>query len=173
MRHSAIKQINPDNAKNLEQKWVFQVDSSLQNFEATPLVADGVMYFTQPINDVVALDAKTGRVFWIFRHPLPPDIKPCCGSVNRGLAISGETLFLGTLDGQLIAIDAVSGRQVWMTHVAPNYATGYSLTMAPLVVKDMVIVGVAGGEYGIRGYIAAFEAKTGKETWRFNTIPRP
>src|ERR1700680_3251509 len=116
------------------------------------------MYFTQPINDVVALDAKTGRVFWIFRHNLPPDIKPCCGSVNRGLAMLGNTLFLGTLDGKLIALDAKNGKPIWTAEVAPDYASGYSITMAPLVVKDKVIVGVAGGAFGIRGFIAAYYA---------------
>ncbi len=173
LRHSPLKQIDPSNANNLEQKWVFQVDSSLQNFEATPLVVDGIMYFTQPVNDVVALDAKTGRVFWIYRHNLPNDIKPCCGSVNRGVAILGNTLFYGTLDGQLIALDTRSGRPVWINKVAPNYNVGYSLTVAPLVVKDKVVVGIAGGEYGIRGFIAAYDAATGKEAWRFNTIPGP
>jgi alcohol dehydrogenase (cytochrome c) len=173
LRHSLLRQIDPTNAKNLEQKWVFQVDSSLQNFEATPLVVDGIMYFTQPINDVVALDAKTGRVFWIFRHNLPPDIKPCCGSVNRGVAILGDTLFYGTLDGQLIALDTKSGRPVWTVTVAPDYATGYSLTMAPLIIKDKVVIGIAGGEYGISGFVAAFEASSGKQAWRFNTVPGP
>jgi alcohol dehydrogenase (cytochrome c) len=173
LRHSLLKQIDPNNAKNLEQKWVFQADSSLQNFEATPLVVDGVMYFTQPINDVVALDAKTGRVFWIYRHNLPNDIKPCCGSVNRGVAVLGNKVFFGTLDGQLIALDAKNGTPVWVDKVAPNYAAGYSLTMAPLIVKDKVITGVAGGEFGIRGFIVAFDAETGKEAWRFNTVPGP
>jgi alcohol dehydrogenase (cytochrome c) len=173
LRHSLLRQIDPANVKNLEQKWVFQVDSSLQNFEATPLVVDGIMYFTQPINDVVALDAKTGRVFWIYRHNLPPDIKPCCGSVNRGVAVLGNRVFFGTLDGQLIALDAKSGHPVWIDKVAPNYAAGYSLTMAPLIIKDKVVTGVAGGEFGIRGYIAAFDAATGKEAWRFNTVPGP
>src|SRR5579863_5365227 len=98
LRHTALKQIDANNVKNLEQKWVFQADTSLQNFEATPLVVDGIMYLTQPINDVVALDAKTGRVFWVFRHNVPSDVKPCCGSVNRGLAILGDTLFLATMD---------------------------------------------------------------------------
>ena len=172
-RHSLLRQIDPTNVKNLEQKWVFQVDSSLQNFEATPLVVDGIMYFTQPINDVVALDAKTGRVFWMYRHNLPPDIKPCCGSVNRGVAILGDTLFYGTLDGQLIALDTKSGRPVWTVTVAPEYATGYSLTMAPLIVKDKVVIGIAGGEYGIAGFVAAFDAASGKQAWRFNTIPGP
>jgi alcohol dehydrogenase (cytochrome c) len=173
LRHSLLRQIDTGNAKNLEQKWVFQADSSLQNFEATPLVIDGIMYFTQPINDVVALDAKTGRVFWIYRHNLPADIKPCCGSVNRGVAVLGNKVFYGTLDGQLIALDAKSGTPVWIDKVAPNYAAGYSLTMAPLIVKDKVITGVAGGEFGIKGYIVAFDAETGKEVWRFNTVPGP
>ena len=89
-RHSLLTQVDLTNVKRLQQAWVFQGDSSLQNFEATPIVADGVMYFTQPINDVVALDAKTGRVYWIYRHNLPADIKPCCGSVNRGVAVLGD-----------------------------------------------------------------------------------
>jgi alcohol dehydrogenase (cytochrome c) len=172
-RHSLLTQIDARNVQRLQQAWVFQVDSSLQNFEATPLVVDGVMYFTQPINDVVALDAKTGRVYWIFRHQLPADIRPCCGSVNRGVAVLGDRVFYGTLGGQLIALDAKSGRPVWTRALIPNYADGYSLTMAPLAVKDRIVVGVAGGEFGIRGWIAAFEAATGREVWRFNTVPRP
>src|SRR5215510_13699976 len=172
-RHSLLTQIDQNNVKRLQIAWVFQGDSSLQNFEATPLVADGVMYFTQPINDVVAADAKTGRVYWIYRHNLPNDIKPCCGSVNRGVAVLGDRVFFGTLDGKLIALDRRSGRPVWIDNVAPNYATGYSLTMAPLIVKDKVITGVAGGEFGIRGYIIAFDAETGKEVWRFSTVPGP
>jgi alcohol dehydrogenase (cytochrome c) len=172
-RHSQLKQIDASNVKRLQQAWVFQVDSSLQNFEATPIVADGVMYFTQPINDVVALDAKSGRVYWIYRHNLPPDIKPCCGSVNRGVAVLGDRVFYGTLDGQLIALDAKTGRPVWTNTLAPNYADGYSLTMAPLIIKDKVVVGVAGGEYGIKGWVAAFDTATGKQVWRFNTVPGP
>src|SRR5262249_682462 len=146
---------------------------SLQNFEATPLVVDGIMYFTQPINDVVALDARTGRVFWIYRHNLPNDIKPCCGSVNRGVAVLGNKVFFGTLDGQLIALDAKNGTAVWVDKGGANYGAGYSVTMAPLIVKDKVVTGVAGGEFGIKGYIVAFDAETGKEAWRFNTVPGP
>jgi alcohol dehydrogenase (cytochrome c) len=170
-RHTTLGQITPDNVKNLEQKWVFQVDS-LQNFEATPLVVDGIMYFTQPINDVVALDAKTGRAFWVYKYTPNPAAKPCCGSVNRGLAILGDTLYLATLDARLVALDAKNGRPLWNIEVADINA-GYTLTLAPLVVKDKVVVGVSGGEFGIRGFIAAYDAKTGKEAWKFYTIPAP
>ncbi len=130
------------------------------------------MYLTQPPNDVVAIDARTGRIFWLYQYRPAPDSKVCCGAVNRGLAILGDTLFMATVDARLIAIDARSGKPVWNTKVADNEA-GYSMTLAPLVVKDKVIVGVAGGEYGIRGFVAAYDAKTGKEAWRFYTIPGP
>jgi alcohol dehydrogenase (cytochrome c) len=170
-RYSALDRITPRNVKTLEQKWVFQAES-LQKFEATPLVIDGIMYLTQPPNDVVAIDARTGRIFWLYQYKPAPDSKVCCGAVNRGLAILGDTLFMATVDARLIAIDARSGKPLWNTKVADN-ETGYSMTLAPLVVKDKVIVGVAGGEYGIRGFVAAYEAKTGKEVWRFYTIPGP
>ena len=130
------------------------------------------MYLTQPPNDVVALDARTGRVFWIYNHAVAPDITTCCGLINRGLAILGDRLFMATVDAQLVAVDAKNGKPLWKTRVA-DPALRYSMTLAPLVVKDKVIVGVAGGEWGIRGFIAAYDAKTGKEAWRFNTIPGP
>src|SRR5262245_16760588 len=115
-RHSALKQITAANVKNLEMKWVFQAQS-LQTFEATPLVVDGIMYLTQAPNDVVALDAKTGRVFWIYHYVLPQSLAVCCGQVNRGLAIAGDTLFMGTLDAHLVAIDARTGHAIWKTKV--------------------------------------------------------
>ena len=170
-RHSALRQIAPENVKNLEQKWVFQ-GQVIGNWEATPLVVDGIMYVTQRPNDVVALDAKTGRAFWTYRYNTPTDQKACCGANNRGVAILGDRLFMGTLDAHLVAIDAKLGRPLWDIVVA-DYTQGYSLTLAPLVIKDKVIVGVGGGEYGIRGFVAAYDAATGKEAWRFNTIPGP
>jgi alcohol dehydrogenase (cytochrome c) len=170
-RYSTLRQINPANVKTLEQKWVFQAES-LEKFETTPLVVDGIMYITQAPSDALALDAKTGRVFWIYRYYASPDVKPCCGSVNRGLAILGDTLFLATLDAHLVALDAKTGRPLWNTKVA-DASAGYAMTVAPLVVKDKVIVGVAGGEFGIRGFIAAYSVNTGREVWRFNTIPGP
>ena len=170
-RHSLLTEITPANVKNLEMKWMYQATVT-GNWQTSPLVVDGIMYLTQRPNDVVALDARTGRVFWIYRHTLDTTQIVCCGANNRGLAILGDTLFMGTLDAHLVAIDAKSGRPLWTTKVAESKA-GYSLTLAPLVVKDKVIVGVGGGEFGIRGFIAAYDARTGKEVWRFYTIPGP
>ena len=170
-RYSALDQITPGNIQNLEQKWVFQA-RSIEKFEATPLVVDGVMYTVQAPNDIVALDAVTGRIFWIYSYSPAPQARPCCGRVNRGLAILGNTLFMGTVDAHIVAVDATSGHLLWNTKVADPLA-GYAITHAPLVVKDKVIVGTAGGEYGIRGFLAAYDVRTGKEVWRFNTIPGP
>jgi alcohol dehydrogenase (cytochrome c) len=170
-RYSQLTQITPDNVKTLELQWVFQA-KSIEKFEATALVVDGIMYTVQPPNDIVALDAATGRTFWQYSYRPSPASRPCCGRVNRGLAILGETLFMGTIDGHLVAVDAKTGSLIWDTAVARPEA-GYSLTHAPLVVKDKVIVGTAGGEYGIRGFLAAYDARTGKEAWRFYTIPGP
>ena len=170
-RHSLLDQITTANAGELELQWVFQAQS-LQSFESTPLVVDGIMYLTEAPSTVVALDAKLGRVFWTYEHAPSSEARPCCGRVNRGLAILDHTLFLAGLDAELIAIDAVTGRPVWQTTVADPSA-GYTMTMAPLVVKDKVVVGIAGGEYGIRGFIAAYDAAAGDEVWRFHTIPAP
>ncbi|MEO2196546.1 MAG: PQQ-binding-like beta-propeller repeat protein, partial [bacterium] len=170
-RHTKLDQITPDNVEDLELSWVFQA-GSLEAFQATPLVVDGIMYLTEPVNNVVALDAKRGSVFWKFEYTPSADARPCCGAVNRGLAILDDTLFLATLDGNLIALDAVAGKPLWQTTVA-DPTEGYALTLAPLVIKDKVMVGVAGGEYGIRGYIDAYDAKTGELAWRFYTIPGP
>jgi alcohol dehydrogenase (cytochrome c) len=131
------------------------------------------MYVTQPPNDVVALDARTGRVFWVYEYRPSPEARPCCaGLVNRGLAILGHTLFMAAIDAHLVAIDARNGAPLWKVKVA-DVAESYVMTLAPLVVKDKVLVGVAGGEYGIRGFVAAYDARTGNEAWRFHTIPAP
>jgi alcohol dehydrogenase (cytochrome c) len=170
-RYTPLSQITADNVPNLEQKWMYQ-GAVMGNWQSTPLVVDGVMYVTQRPNDVVALDAKTGRVFWTYQWVPDPNQKACCGANNRGVAILGDRLFMGTLDSRLIALDAVTGRSIWNVTIA-DIKSAYSITMAPLVVKDKVIVGVGGGEYGIRGFVAAYDAKTGKELWRFHTIPEP
>lgn len=170
-RHSPLVQITPQNVKNLEQQWVFQA-RSLEKFEATPLVVDGILYTVQAPNDIVALDPVSGRVFWTYSYSPSTLARPCCGRVNRGVAIAGQTLFMGTIDAHLVAVDARSGSPLWNVTLA-NPEAGYAITHAPLVIKDKVIVGVAGGEFGIRGFISAYDVKTGKQAWRFNTIPGP
>jgi alcohol dehydrogenase (cytochrome c) len=170
-RHSLLRQIDPSNVANLELKWILP-NQVFGAWQSTPLVVDGIMYLTQRPNDVLAVDAKTGRVFWLYRYTVSPEARVCCGANNRGVAILGDTLFLATLDAHLVAIDARSGRPLWDVAVG-NPSLGYSMTMAPLVVKDKVLVGLGGGEYGIRGFIAAFDAQTGAEVWRFHTIPGP
>ena len=170
-RYSTLSQITPANAKDLEIKWVFQADS-VQKMEATPLVVNGVMYVTQPPNDIIALDAKEGRVFWTYHYPVPTDVHLCCGLVNRGLAILGNTLFMGTVNGHLLAVDAKDGHLLWDVQLGDNQF-GYGITEAPLVVKDKVIVAMAGAESGIRGFVAAFSAQTGAPVWKFYTVPGP
>ena len=170
-RYSLLRQINPANVRNLEMKWMLQAQVA-GPWEASPIVVDGIMYLTQRPNDVMAVDAKTGRIFWIYKYVGTTDYRVCCGAENRGLAIRGHTLFMGTLDAHLVALDARSGRLLWDTRVA-DFAHGYSVTLAPLVVKDKVIIGVGGGEWGIRGFVAAYDAVTGREAWRFHTVPAP
>src|SRR6185503_13023474 len=117
LRYSLLRQVEPANVKNLELKWVFQAQS-LEKFEATPLVVDGIMYVSQAPNDVLALDAKTGRVFWQYHYAPAPTARPCCGQVNRGVAMLGDTLFMATIDAHVVAIDARNGRPIWDTKVA-------------------------------------------------------
>jgi alcohol dehydrogenase (cytochrome c) len=169
-RNSRLSQITPQNAKNLELKWVFQA-RWLDPYETTPLVVNGVLYTMQG-DDVVALDATNGRLFWIYRYTPDAAARLCCGRISRGLAILGDTLYMAAVDAHLIAIDAKTGTPLWNTTVA-NTASGYTMTVAPLVIKNKVIIGVAGGEYGIRGFIAAYDAHTGKEQWRFYTTAGP
>ena len=168
-RYSRLTAIDKSNVNQLEVKWVKQLET-LADVETTPLVVDGVMYLTQSPSNVIALDASTGSQFWTYEHTLPEKLSLCCGRQNRGVAILGETLFLGTLDAKLIALDAKTGAIQWETQSA-DAATGYSKTAAPLVIGDKVISGIAGGEYGIRGFLDAYDAKTGELAWRFYTIP--
>lgn len=170
-RFSRLNQINEANVDRVRVKWVRQFVLN-ELFETSPLVLDGTMYATLPLNKVVALDARTGLRYWGYEHPLPEQIIHCCGRVNRGLAMLGDTLYMGTLDAHLVALDAKSGNVVWNVKVAEHEA-GYSITGAPLIVKDMVITGIAGGEYGIRGFLDAYDTKTGELRWRRYTIPVP
>ncbi|HWV93592.1 MAG TPA: PQQ-binding-like beta-propeller repeat protein, partial [Vicinamibacterales bacterium] len=152
-RHSQLTQITPANVKNLELKWILP-NQVFGAWQSSPIVVDGMMYITQRPNDVLAVDAKTGRVFWQYRYVVSPDARVCCGANNRGVAILGDALYMGTLDGHLVSIDRTSGRSLWDVPVG-DPKLGYSITMAPLIVKDKVLVGSGGGEYGIRGFIAA------------------
>jgi alcohol dehydrogenase (cytochrome c) len=175
-RYSQLTQISPANVKNLELQWIWQA-RSLEKFEATALAVDGVLYTLQgpPVQgsyQVVALDAVTGRPFWTLEYRPGADAGPCCGRVSRGLSILGDTLFMGTIDAHLLAIDAKTGKILWNTEAA-RAADKFSITHAPLVLKDKIIVGVAGGDRGVRGFIAAYNARDGKEAWRFYTIPGP
>ncbi len=170
-RYSPLNQINTSNAARLRPVWMYQTND-LNQFETSPIVTGGVMYISEPPSNAAALDPKTGRPFWIFRRPLPSDLRLCCGQVNRGVAVWETRVFLGTLDAHLIALDARSGGILWDIVVA-DYKSGYSITAAPLVVKDKVIIGISGGEYGIRGFLDAYDVRTGKRAWRFWTVPGP
>jgi len=170
-RFSGLDQVNAGNVHSLVAKWVFQTGAT-GKFETTPLEVDGVLYATGQDDRVFALDARTGRPIWLNQYQLPGDIRPCCGRVNRGVAILGDKLFLATLDAHLLALDAKSGNVLWDVATA-DYTKGYSYTLAPLIVNNSVIVGVSGGEYGIRGFIDAYDPDTGKRKWRFNTVPGP
>jgi alcohol dehydrogenase (cytochrome c) len=172
-RFSRLDQINTQNVKNLHVKWLFQ-GRHQEKFETTPLVVDGIMYLTRPENDVFALDAETGRAMWTYSYKNPAKTYNCCGKVNRGLAILDNRLYMSTLDMHLIALDAKSGRELWKTEMYDYTASGgYAATGAPLIVKNKVIVGMAGGEHPISGFLDAYDATTGERVWRFHTIPQP
>jgi alcohol dehydrogenase (cytochrome c) len=166
--YSALDQITSDNVGRLHAKWIFQMHHA--KVETTPIVVDGIMYVTRPPSDVIALDAETGRPLWTYEYRLPRRVYTCCGEVNRGLAILGSKLFLTTLDAKLVALDARSGRVLWAKEIV-DPALGYTATAAPLVVRDKVIVGISGGEAGVRGFVDAYYAATGERAWRFYTIP--
>jgi alcohol dehydrogenase (cytochrome c) len=170
-RYSRLDQITPDNVTNLELKWILQ-NQVFGAWQSNPIIADGVMYVTERPNSVMAVDASTGRVFWKFRHTPSENARVCCGANNRGVAVLDDRVFMGTLDARLIALDRINGQPLWNAEVA-DVNLAYSVTMAPLVVKDKIIVGVGGGEYGIRGYVAAFDAETGEQAWKTYTIPGP
>jgi alcohol dehydrogenase (cytochrome c) len=175
-RHSPLKQITAANVGQLAAQWTFQNGIALagQKFETSPLVIDGVMYATGALNYAWAIDAKTGRQLWRYQRQLPAtqNLKVCCGLVNRGFAVLGDRLFMTTLDAHLVALDMKTGKEIWATKLA-DYQQGYASTVAPLVVKDKIIVGIAGGEFAIRGFLDAYDPLDGKQLWRFWTVPAP
>jgi alcohol dehydrogenase (cytochrome c) len=168
-RFSPLKDINRQNIKKLQAAWIFQTGIPGQ-LEAAPIVADSIMYLVASFNHVYALNAVTGEPLWKYDHPLPEDLRICCGPTNRGVAIADDKVFLGTLDARMVALDRKTGAVAWNVKM-DEYNLGYSSTAAPLVIKDKVIIGIAGGEYGVRSFIDAYDIKTGERKWRRYTIP--
>ena len=168
-RHYGGNQINAGNVKNLRPAFVFQTEV-VESMETAPIVVDGVMFLTTSYNHIYAIDAVTGKQFWHYKHKMGPVTTFCCGPNNRGVAISGGKVFMGTLDARLVALDAKTGNVLWNVQIA-DPEKGYSETMAPTVVDNKVLIGTNGGEYGIRGFVKAFNADDGKELWNFYTIP--
>jgi alcohol dehydrogenase (cytochrome c) len=171
-RFSRDAEINSGNVSGLSVHWVYQLPSSDAPNESGPVVSGRYLYVTVPPATVVALDAESGSKVWQHTRTVPPDIHVCCVAVNRGVAVLGRRVYFGTLDAHLVALDATSGQVVWDQTVA-DYKTGYSITSAPLPVGDLVITGIAGSEFPIRGFINAYDAATGALRWRLNTVPEP
>ena len=178
-RFSALDQINRGNVRQLRPAWNFQfapigvmANPATYAFEAAPIVVDGVMYVSGWDGYVWALDAVTGDRLWQYQHMIPIDTPLCCGNVNRGVAVANGRVYFATQNGYLVALDATNGKMVWQTAFA-DVRAGESATAAPLVVKNLVIAGSSGGEYGVRGHLDAFDATTGQRVWRRYTIPRP
>ena len=163
------EQINAGNVAKLKPAFVFQT-AVLESMETAPIVVDGVMFLTTSFNHVYAIDAVTGEEFWHYKQKLGPIVTVCCGNNNRGVAIEGGRLFMGTIDAKLVALDAKTGKVLWETQIA-DPEKGYSETMAPAVVDGKVLIGTNGGEYGVRGFVKAYDAKDGKLLWTFYTIP--
>jgi alcohol dehydrogenase (cytochrome c) len=168
-RHSPITSLNPENAQSLSLAWAFPTGTRGQ-FAASPIVYDGIMYLTSSYNRLFALDATTGELFWRYDHQLPTDLRVCCGPTNRGASIVGDRILMATLDARLIAFNRHSGKVDWDIVIEPH-ERGYAATSAPLIVKNMAIIGVAGGEFGIRGFFDAYDVETGARLWRHYTVP--
>ena len=168
-RYYPASQINKDNVRKLRPAWIFQTEV-MESMETSPLIVNGVMYATTSFDHVYALNAATGEQIWHYKHKMGPITTYCCGPNNRGVAALGDKVYLGTLDAKLVALDAKSGKVIWETQIA-DPELGYSETMAPTAVNGKILIGTNGGEYGIRGFVKAFDAETGKLLWTFHTIP--
>lgn len=170
-RHSALAEIHKGNVRQLKVGWVAQLRPSTKPLSATPVVVSGLIIVTEAPDGVAAFSARTGELAWRFRRPIDPASLPlCCGAFNRGVAVFGNRVFVGTLDAKLVALDATTGQKAWEVEVAPS-KEGYSITSAPLVVDGQVMVGTAGGEFGIRGIVAAFSTIDGRRLWKFDVVP--
>ncbi len=168
-RHSPLEQLDPANVPKLQVAWAFSTGTFGQ-FEVSPILYDGVLFVTSSYNRLFALDAKTGAVLWRYDHQNGRNLPLCCGPANRGPAIAGDLILMATLDAHLIAFDRRTGAIAWNTEIA-DYTKGFSATSAPLVVGNLAYIGIAGGEYGIRGFFDAYDVKTGKRVWRQYTLP--
>ena len=168
-RYYPGKQINTSNVAKLHPAWVFQTEVK-ESLETTPIVVNGVMYVTTSFNHVYAINAKTGEQYWHYKHKMGPITTYCCGPNNRGVAVYNDKVYMGTLDSKLVALDAKTGSLIWQTDIA-DPTLGYSETMAPTAVNGKILIGTNGGEYGIRGFVRAYDAESGKLVWNFDTIP--
>lgn len=178
-RYSPLDQINTENVARIRPAWIFQAGASgmmagqsTYAFEACPIVVDGVMFVSGWDGWLWALDAKTGEEFWRYKHAVPFDVSLCCGNVNRGVAVAKGKVFMVTANAHVLALDATNGERVW-DKTYGDVRAAESATLAPLVVKDMVIVGSSGGEFGVRGHLDAFDVDTGEHQWRCYTVPKP
>jgi PQQ-dependent dehydrogenase (methanol/ethanol family) len=172
-RHSTLSQINRANVSDLGVAWTYDLATN-RGVESTPIVVDGVMYVTSAWSVVYALDAKTGEELWVHEPDVDRavGVKACCDVVNRGVAVYDGKIFVGVIDGRLQALDAMTGQMIWET-ITVDQSKPYTITGAPRVVKDMVLIGNGGAELGVRGYISAYDVNTGEKVWRFYTVPNP
>jgi len=168
-RYYPAEQINRENVHQLERVWVFKTEI-VESMETSPIVVNGIMYVSTSFNHVYALDAKTGKQLWHYKHDMGPITTYCCGPNNRGVFAYEDMVYMGTLDAKLVALNSRNGKKVWETQIA-DPELGYSETMAPTVVDGKVLIGTNGGEYGIRGFVKAYDARTGKLLWTFHSIP--
>ena len=171
LRHSPIDDITPANVADLEVAWAFPTGTTEQ-FEVSPTIYDGIMYVTTSFNRLFALNAETGEIYWRYDHPLPDrqDMKLCCGTVNRGAALSGDLVLMATLDAKMVAFHRLTGEKQWEVTLA-EHDEGFSATSMPMIVKDMAVIGIAGGEFGVRGFFDAYDVATGELRWRHYTVP--
>ena len=168
-RFHPADQITTANIKKLKVAWIFQTDIR-ESMETSPIIVNGVMYVTTSFDHLYALNAQTGEQLWHYKHEMGPITVYCCGPNNRGAAVYGDKVYLATLDAKLDAIDAKTGKMVWSQQIA-DPSLGYSETMAPTAVDGKILIGTNGGEYGIRGFVKAYDANDGKLLWTFDTIP--
>jgi PQQ-dependent dehydrogenase (methanol/ethanol family) len=168
-RYSPSKQIDTSNVGKLRAAWIFQTEVQ-EVLATTPIIANGVMYVTTAFNHVYALNAKTGEEYWHYKHAMASVTTSCCGPINRGVAVYNDKVYMATVDAKLVALDAKSGGVVWQTEIADS-SLGYAETMAPTAVDGKILIGTSGGEFGIRGFMRAYDAETGKLIWNFDTVP--